>query len=358
METKFLKQGLTFDDVLLVPQYSEVLPKEVLLKTNLTKKIKLEIPLMSAGMDTVTEYKTAIALAKAGGIGIIHKNMSVKEQAEQIKKVKKQNLLVGAALGVTADMLERAESLIKAGVDILTIDTAHGHSKGVIDAVKKIKKVFPKVQIIAGNVATPQATLALIKAGADAVKVGIGPGAICTTRIVAGVGVPQLSAVYECAKVARKFNIPVIADGGIKYSGDIAKALAAGASVCMLGGLFAASTEAPGKKVIIEGKAYKLYRGMGSTAAMKAGSSDRYFQQNTKKLVAEGVEGMVPWKGDLQDIVYQLLGGLRASMGYCGAKDLETFYKKSKFIQITAAGLKESHPHDLIMTKSEANYAK
>lgn len=358
METKLLKQGLTFDDVLLIPQYSEVLPKEVLLQTNLTKKIKLAIPLLSAGMDTVTEYKTAIALAKAGGIGIIHKNMSAQKQANQVKKVKKQNLLVGAALGVTPDMLQRATLLIKAGVDILTIDTAHGHSKGVIEAVKKIKKHFPKAQIIAGNVATAQATLALIKAGADCIKVGIGPGAICTTRIIAGVGVPQLSAVYECAKTARKYNIPVIADGGIKTSGDIAKALAAGASLCMLGGLFAASTEAPGKKIIVNGKAYKLYRGMGSAAAMKAGSSDRYFQQNTKKLVAEGVEGMVPWKGNLEDIVYQLLGGLRAAMGYCGAKDLEDFYKKSKFIQITAAGLKESHPHDLIMTKSEDNYAK
>lgn len=358
MENKFLKQGLTFDDVLLVPQYSEVLPREVNLQTNLTKKIKLAIPLMSAGMDTVTEYKTAISLAKAGGIGIIHKNMSATEQAKQVKKVKKQNLLVGAALGVTADMLERAEVLIKAGIDILTIDTAHGHSKGVIEAVKKIKKHFPKTQIIAGNVATAEATLALIKAGADCVKVGIGPGAICTTRIIAGVGVPQLTAVYECAKVARKYNIPVIADGGIKYSGDIAKALAAGASVCMLGGLFAACAEAPGKKVIVEGKPYKLYRGMGSTAAMKAGSSDRYFQQNTKKLVAEGVEGMVPYKGTIEEVSYQLIGGLRAAMGYCGAKDLKTFYKKSKFIQITSAGLKESHPHDLIMIKKEANYGK
>lgn len=358
MENKFLKQGLTFDDVLLVPQYSEVLPKEVSLNTNLTKKIKLAIPLMSAGMDTVSEYKTAISLAQAGGISIIHKNMSIKEQAEQIKKVKKQNLLVGAAIGITQDMLERAEVLIKAGVDILTIDTAHGHSKGVIEAVKKIKKHFPKTQLIAGNVATAEATLALIKAGADAVKVGIGPGAICTTRIVAGVGVPQLTAVYECAKVARKYKIPVIADGGIKYSGDIAKALAAGASVCMLGGLFAASLEAPGKKVVVNGKTYKLYRGMGSTAAMRAGSSDRYFQQNTKKLVAEGVEGMVECKGSLQDIVYQLIGGLRAAMGYCGSKDLETFYKKSQFIQISSAGLKESHPHDIIITKSEANYAK
>ncbi len=484
MDEKFSKEGLTFDDVLLVPQHSAVLPKDVKVGTRLTQKINLNIPLMSAGMDTVTEAKMAVAIAREGGIGIIHKNMSAQKQAEMVDGVKRSDngvitnpfslraedtlqdawdltakyrisgvpivdknnrlvgiitnrdmrferdgsrpigeimtrdnlvtarvgtslkeaqtilqknrieklplvdeeyhlkglitikdieksiqypnsardargrLLVGAALGVTKDMLSRAEALLKAEADVLVVDTAHGHSDGVINAVRKLKASFPVCQIIAGNVCTPQAAEALIEAGADCIKVGIGPGAICTTRVVAGIGMPQLTAVYDCAKAAAKYDVPVIADGGIKFSGDIAKALAAGASVCMLGSLFAGTAESPGEDIIFNGRAFKTYRGMGSSSAMKAGSSDRYFQENAKKLVPEGVEGRVPFRGPLADVVYQLIGGLRAAMGYCGVKSVRELAEKSRFVRITHAGLIESHPHDIFITKEESNYSK
>ncbi|QEK13043.1 IMP dehydrogenase [Crassaminicella thermophila] len=483
MEGKFVKEGLTFDDVLLVPQKSDVLPKDVDTRTRLTKKIKLNIPLMSAGMDTVTEAKLAIAIAREGGIGIIHKNMSIEKQALEVDKVKrsehgvivdpfylspdnviadalelmeryhisgvpitdenkklvgiltnrdirfendvnkrigdamtKENLvtakegismeeaekvlksrkieklpivddegylkglitikdiekaiqypnsakdergrlLVGAAIGITKDMIERAEALIKAGVDVIVIDTAHGHSKGVINAIKKIKEVFPDVQLIAGNVATSEATEALIQAGADGVKVGIGPGSICTTRVVAGIGVPQITAVADCAEAAKKYDIPIIADGGIKYSGDIPKAIAAGADVCMMGSLFAGTEESPGETVIYKGRSFKVYRGMGSMGAMTAGSKDRYFQEDAKKFVPEGVEGMVPYRGKLKDIVYQMVGGLKAGMGYCGTPTIKDLKENGKFIKITAAALHESHPHDITITKEAPNYS-
>ncbi|OEG71381.1 inosine-5'-monophosphate dehydrogenase [Candidatus Endomicrobiellum trichonymphae] len=483
MDTKFSKKALTFDDVLLIPQYSKVLPKDVLLTTNLTKKIKLNIPLMSAGMDTVTESKMAIAIAREGGIGIIHKNMSIKEQASEVDCVKRSDngviydpfslkkdntlgeakelaarykisgipiiedngkfigiitnrdmrfetdnnkkiseimtkdnlvtakvgtsfqeakeilqgkkieklplvdeifilkglitikdlekaicfpnsskdekgrLLAGAAIGITKDMLERVKALIDANVDVLVVDTAHGHSKGVLDAVKKIKETFPQEQVIAGNIATAEAAQDLIKAGVDAIKVGIGPGAICTTRVVTGVGVPQITAIYDCAQVAKKYNIPVICDGGIKYSGDIPKAIVAGANVCMMGSLFAGTKESPGEDIIYNGRAFKTYRGMGSSSAMAAGSSDRYFQNNTKKLVAEGVEGHVPYRGTVTDVVYQLIGGLRAAMGYCGVKTIQELKEKGQFIKITAASLAENHPHDIFIAKEESNYS-
>lgn len=483
VDKKFAKEALTFDDVLLIPQHSQVLPRDVKLNTNLTKKIKLNIPLMSAGMDTVTESKMAIALAREGGIGIIHKNMSIQQQASEVDRVKRSDngviydpfslqkdstlgeakalaaryrisgvpivekngkligiitnrdmrfetdndkkvkdimtktnlvtakvgtslkeakkilqknkieklpivdekfilkglitikdieksirypnssrdekgrLLCGAAVGITNNMIERAQSLIDANVDVLVLDTAHGHHQGVLDAAKKLRKAFPHAQIIAGNVATPEATIDLIKAGADCVKVGIGPGAICTTRVVTGVGVPQITAVYDCAKAAEKYGIPIIADGGIKYSGDIPKALAAGASICMLGSLLAGTNESPGEDIIYNGRAFKYYRGMGSSAAMVAGSSDRYFQQSSKKLVAEGVEGRVPYRGAVEDVVYQLLGGLRSAMGYCGTKTIDELRKNGKFVKITPAGLSESHPHNIFITKEESNYS-
>lgn len=484
MDTKFIKEALTFDDVLLIPQHSEILPRDVDLSTNLTKKIKLNIPLMSAGMDTVTESKMAIAMAREGGIGIIHKNMTIEEQAGEVDRVKRSDhgvitdpfflkkentladakalaaryrisgvpiieengklvgiitnrdmrfetdnskkiedimtknnlvtakvgtslaeakdilqakkieklplvddnfmlkglitikdiekairfpnssrddngrLLCGAAIGITKDMTERAQALIKAHVDVLTVDTAHGHSQGVIEAIKKLRATFPEAQIIAGNVATPEAAEDLINAGADCIKVGIGPGAICTTRVVAGIGVPQITAIYDCAKVAAKHGIPIIADGGIKYSGDISKAIAAGASVCMMGSLFAGTKESPGEDIIYNGRAFKYYRGMGSSAAMQAGSSDRYFQEKSKKLVAEGVEGRVPYRGEVSDVVFQLIGGLRAAMGYCGTKTIKDLIENGKFVKITSAGLAESHPHDIFITKEESNYSR
>ncbi|MCL1972403.1 MAG: IMP dehydrogenase [Endomicrobia bacterium] len=484
MDSKFLKEALTFDDVLLIPQHSEVLPKDVDLSTNLTKKIKLQIPLMSAGMDTVTESKMAIAMAREGGIGIIHKNMTIEAQAVEVDRVKRSDhgvisdpfslkkentladakalaakyrisgvpivedsgkligiitnrdmrfetdnnkkisdimtkdnlvtakvgtslaeakeilrakkieklplvddrftlkglitikdiekairfpnssrdergrLLCGAAIGITKDMFERAKVLIDAQADVLAIDTAHGHSQGVIEAVKKLRKEFPDLQIIAGNVATAEATEDLIKAGADCVKIGIGPGAICTTRVVAGIGIPQITAIYDCGKIAAKYGIPIIADGGIKYSGDIPKAIAAGASVCMMGSLFAGTNESPGEDIIYNGRAFKYYRGMGSSAAMQSGSGDRYFQENSKKLVAEGVEGRVPYRGAVSDVVYQLVGGLRAAMGYCGTKTVKELIENGKFVKITAAGLAESHPHDIFITKEESNYSR
>ena len=480
---KILKEGLTFDDVLLVPQKSEVLPKDVSTQTQLTKTIKLNIPLMSAGMDTVTESKMAISMARQGGIGIIHKNMSIEDQALEVDKVKRSEsgvivdpfflskehtikdaddimarykisgvpivdednkligiitnrdikfeddftkkvdqvmtsenlvtareginlveaqqilkkhkieklpivdeeghlkglitikdiekkiqypnsakdaqgrLLCGAALGISADLMDRVDALVKANVDVVVLDSAHGHSMGVINALKKVKERYPKLQVIAGNVATAAATEDLIKAGADCVKVGIGPGSICTTRVVAGIGVPQVTAVMDCAEVGHKYGVPVIADGGIKYSGDIVKALAAGASICMMGSMFAGTEESPGETVLYRGRSYKTYRGMGSIGAMEKGSKDRYFQNDAKKLVPEGVEGMVAYKGKAEDIVYQMIGGIRAGMGYCGAPTIKDLMENGEFIKITAASLKESHPHDITITKEAPNYS-
>ncbi len=477
-----LKKGYTFDDVLLVPNKSEILPNEVSLKTNLTNKIKLNIPLMSASMDTVTEAKMAIAMAREGGIGIIHKNMSIEMQATEVDKVKRQEngvitdpfylspentieealelmskyrisgvpitvdgklvgiitnrdvlfetdytkeiqavmtkeklvtapegttveeakeilkkhrieklplvddennlkglitikdiekvkefpnaakdekgrLLCGAAVGVTKDMMDRVDALVKANVDVITIDTAHGHSKGVLLAVKEVKAKYPELQVIAGNVATPEATRELIEAGADCVKVGIGPGSICTTRVVAGVGVPQLTAVMDCVEEANKYNIPIIADGGIKYSGDIVKALAAGAKVAMMGSMLAGCEEAPGEVEIYQGRSYKVYRGMGSLGAMACGSKDRYFQEDNKKFVPEGVEGRVPYKGVLAETLYQLIGGIKSGMGYLGSATLTDLYNSARFVVQTSAGLRESHPHDISMTKEAPNYS-
>nr|WP_269206017.1 IMP dehydrogenase [Clostridium botulinum] len=477
-----LKQAYTFDDVLLVPNKSEILPKDVSLKTNLTKKIKLNIPVLSAGMDTVTQSKMAIAVAREGGIGIIHKNMSIETQAMEVDRVKRQEngvitdpfhlspdntvqdaldlmakyrisgvpitedgklvgiitnrdiafetnyeqaiknimtsenlitaaenttveeakeilkghkieklplvdkdnnlkglitikdiekvrkfpnaakddrgrLLCGAAVGVTADMMDRVDALVKAKVDVITIDTAHGHSKGVLVAVKEVKSKYPELQVIAGNVATPEATKDLIEAGADCIKVGIGPGSICTTRVVAGVGVPQLTAVMDCVEEANKYGVPVIADGGIKYSGDMVKALAAGATTVMMGSMFAGCEEAPGEVEIYQGRSYKVYRGMGSLAAMACGSKDRYFQEDNKKLVPEGVEGRVPFKGSVIDTIYQLMGGLRSGMGYLGSATLNDLYQNAKFVIQSSAGLRESHPHDISITKEAPNYS-
>ncbi len=480
--SKFAFEGLTFDDVLLIPDYSEVLPNQIKLKTTLAKDITLNTPVMTAAMDTVTTAPMAIAMAREGGIGIIHKNMSIEQQAIEVDKVKRSEngvitnpfsltpehlvvdadalmgkykisgvpicsddgklvgiitnrdlrfldtfnvkikdvmtrenlvtapvgtdleaaqkilrnhkieklpivdengvlkglvtikdieksvkypnsakdkngrLLVGAAIGVTADVLERAKALVDMHVDVLVLDSAHGHSKGIIDCVKKVKAAFPDVAVIAGNVATGEATEALIDAGADCVKVGIGPGSICTTRVVAGIGVPQISAIYNCAVVAAKRGIPIIADGGIKYSGDIVKALAAGANVVMLGSLLAGCAESPGETEIYQGRNYKVYRGMGSIGAMDQGSKDRYFQQDNKKLVPEGVEGRVPYKGTLADTIFQLVGGIRSGMGYCGCADIKTLHERAKFVRITGAGLKESHPHDIYITKEAPNY--
>lgn len=482
MEDKIVKEGITFDDVLLIPAKSEVLPNQVDVSTYLTKKIKLNIPLMSAGMDTVTEAKMAISMAREGGIGIIHKNMSIEEQALEVDKVKRSEhgvivdpfflspdhiiedalelmaryrisgvpiteegklvgiitnrdirfetnhkkkisdamtkdnlitaregismdeaqkilmahkieklpivdgngmlkglitikdiekaiqypnsakdssgrLLAGAAVGVSNDIMDRVEALYKAKVDVIVIDTAHGHSKGVIETVKKVKEKYKDLQIIAGNIATGEAARELIEAGVDAIKVGIGPGSICTTRIVAGIGVPQVTAVYDCAKVAKEYDIPVIADGGIKYSGDIPKAIAAGASAVMIGSLFAGTEESPGETIIFNGRSFKVYRGMGSIASMEKGSKDRYFQQDNKKLVPEGVEGKVPYKGYVKETIYQLIGGLRASMGYCGTATTKDLQENGKFVRITGAGLRESHPHDIIITKEAPNYS-
>lgn len=479
---QIIGEGITFDDVLLVPSYSEVTPNMIDLSTNLTKKIKLNIPMMSAGMDTVTEYRMAIAMARQGGIGIIHKNMSVEDQAEEVDKVKRSEngvitdpfslspehtlmdandlmakfrisgvpitengklvgiitnrdlkfetdfskkikesmtsenlvvakqgitleeakailgksrkeklpivddnfnlkglitikdiekqikyplaakdeqgrLLCGAAIGITKNIMERTQALVDAKVDVVVLDSAHGHSKNIIDAVRNIKTAFPELQVIAGNVATGEATKALIEAGADAVKIGIGPGSICTTRVVAGIGVPQITAVMDSYKVAREYGIPIIADGGIKFSGDMTKAIAAGANVCMMGSMFAGCDEAPGEFELFQGRKYKVYRGMGSIAAMENGSKDRYFQTDAKKLVPEGVEGRVAYKGTLEDTVFQLIGGIRSGMGYCGAKDIETLKERGRFVKISAASLKESHPHDIHITKEAPNYS-
>ncbi|QGT99227.1 Inosine-5'-monophosphate dehydrogenase [Candidatus Syntrophocurvum alkaliphilum] len=481
MTNRFNKEGLTFDDVLLLPGRSEIMPKDVNTSTYLTKNIRLNIPIMSAGMDTVTEAKMAIAIAREGGIGIIHKNTSILEQAKMVDRVKrsehgvisdpfflspnhkirdalaimehyhisgvpitegsklvgiitnrdirfetnydkeikdamtsenlitapvgtsveeakgilskskleklplvdeefnlmglitikdiekttkypnaakdkKGRLLVGAAVGIAKDTLDRVKALLDAGVDVIVLDTAHGHSVGVIELTSKIKEKHPDIDVIAGNVATGEATEELIKAGADAVKVGIGPGSICTTRVVAGIGVPQITAVVDCVEVANKYNIPIIADGGIKFSGDIVKAIAAGADVVMLGNLLAGTEESPGEIVILQGRSYKIYRGMGSMEAMVEGSSDRYFQEDAKKLVPEGIEGRIPYKGNVSETIFQLMGGLRAGMGYCGVENIEKMKTVTKFIRITNAGLTESHPHDISISKEAPNY--
>ncbi|MBR4588082.1 MAG: IMP dehydrogenase [Lachnospiraceae bacterium] len=479
---KIIGEGITFDDVLLVPAYSEVIPNQVNTESFLTKTIKLNIPLMSAGMDTVTEHRMAIAMARQGGIGIIHKNMSIEAQADEVDKVKRSEngvitdpfylspdntlgdaeelmhkfrisgvpiteghklvgiltnrdlkfetdtskkikecmtaeglvtakegitleeakailakgrveklpivddnfnlkglitikdiekaikypnaakdeqgrLLCGAAVGITYNILERVDALVKAHVDCIVIDSAHGHSKNIFTTLRSVKEKYPDLPVIAGNVATAEATKALIEAGADAVKVGIGPGSICTTRVVAGIGVPQITAVMECAEAAKPYGIPIIADGGIKYSGDVTKAIAAGASVCMMGSMFAGCDEAPGAFELFQGRKYKVYRGMGSISAMENGSKDRYFQTDAKKLVPEGVEGRVAYKGTVEDTVFQLIGGLRAGMGYCGAPDIRTLQETGKFVKISAASLKESHPHDIHITKEAPNYS-
>jgi IMP dehydrogenase len=475
-------EGITFDDVLLVPQYSEVTPDMISLTTKLTKSITLNIPMMSAAMDTVTEHRMAIAMARQGGIGIIHKNMSIQAQAEEVDKVKRSEngvitdpfslsedntlqdaddlmgkfrisgvpitrggklvgiitnrdlkfeedftkkikecmtsenlvtaregitldeakkilgkarkeklpivdadnnlkglitikdiekqikyplsahddmgrLLCGAGVGITANMMDRVDALVASHVDVIVVDSAHGHSKNILDAVRKIKDAYPNLQVVAGNVATGEATRALIEAGADAVKVGIGPGSICTTRVVAGIGVPQVSAIMDCYAVAKEYEIPIIADGGIKYSGDMTKALAAGANVCMMGSLFAGCDEAPGTFELFQGRKYKVYRGMGSIAAMENGSKDRYFQENARKLVPEGVEGRVAYKGSLEDTVFQMIGGIRSGMGYCGCPTIEDLKRNGKFVKISAAALRESHPHDIHITKEAPNYA-
>ena len=479
---QIIGEGITFDDVLLVPAYSQVVPNQVDLTTWLTKKIQLNIPMMSAGMDTVTENRMAIAMARQGGIGIIHKNMTIEAQAEEVDKVKRSEngvitdpfsltpdhtladadslmgkfrisgvpitdgrklvgiitnrdlkfetdftkkikesmtsenlitapegitleeakqilakarkeklpivdkdfnlkglitikdiektikyplsakdsqgrLLCGAGVGITANVLDRVGALVDAKVDVIVLDSAHGHSQNVLNCLRMIKEKYPDLQVIAGNVATGAATKDLIENGADAVKVGIGPGSICTTRVVAGIGVPQITAIMDCYSVAKEYGVPIIADGGIKYSGDITKAIAAGGSVCMMGSMFAGCEESPGEFELFQGRKYKVYRGMGSIAAMENGSKDRYFQENAKKLVPEGVEGRVAYKGDLEDTVFQLLGGLRSGMGYCGAHNIEELKENGRFVKISAASLKESHPHDIHITKEAPNYS-
>ena len=346
---RILKEGITFDDVLLVPSYSEVLPKDVSLKTRFSKHIELELPFASAAMDTVTEAGMAIAMAKAGGIGVIHKNMPVDRQADEVRKVKAAGYKVAAASGITKDALERVKLLVDAGADAIVLDSAHGHSKGVIDALKAVKASFPGVDVVVGNIATAQAARDLISAGADALKVGIGPGSICTTRIVAGVGMPQLTAIADVAQVAG--DVPVIADGGLRYSGDIVKALAAGASCVMCGSMFAGTEEAPGD--VVDGM--KCYRGMGSIDAMQQGSADRYFQNGGGKLVPEGVVAKVPFKGSVADVLFQLAGGLRSGMGYTGSADIPSLWN-AKFVKISPATVRENHPHDVTIAKKAPNY--
>ena len=354
-----IKEALTFDDVLMLPRYSNVLPTNTNISLNLTKNITLKVPFFSSAMDTVTESNMAIAMAKAGGIGIIHRNLKIKKQTDEIKKVKKNNLLVGAAIGTNQEDLDRARSLLDNGVDLIVIDTAHGHSEKVLKILSKLKKKNSKATICVGNIATGEAGKKLYNFGADIIKVGIGPGSICTTRMVAGIGVPQISAIMEVKKALNKKKIKIISDGGIKFSGDIAKALAAGADAIMMGSIFAGTNESPGKKFKINGKIYKQYRGMGSIGAMSSGSANRYFQKNYKdksKFVPEGVEGRVEYKGNVSQIIYQLQGGLRSSMGYIGAKDLKDIKKKAKFIKITKAGFYESMVHSVEMTQKTINY--
>lgn len=374
---KIVGIGLTFDDVLLIPAASDVLPQDIDLKVNLSDQIHLNLPIISAGMDTVTEHKMAIAMAKLGGLGVIHKNMSVNAQVNEVQKVKAQkpNLskellaavddqglyLVAAAVGITDNTIERAKQLIKAGANAIVVDTAHGHSAGVLRKVKELRQTFPQTTLIAGNVATAAGTKALYEAGVDVVKVGIGPGSICTTRVVAGIGVPQVTAVMDAATIAQQYHKTIIADGGIKYSGDLVKALAAGGDAVMLGSMLAGTAEAPGKIFEKDGQKYKEYRGMGSLAAMdqKNGSKDRYFQSevnDSRKLVPEGIEGIVSYKGEVSDIIYQLEGGLRSGMGYTGSTTIQELKDNAQFIQITNAGLRESHPHDVVMEKPAPNY--
>ena len=376
--TKFVKEGLTFDDVLLIPAESHVLPNEVDLHTQLAPNLKLNIPIISAGMDTVTEGAMAIAIALQGGLGVIHKNMSITAQAGEVANVKNvvvpsnitkaavddnNHLLVAAAIGVTSDTFERAEALIEKGADAIVIDTAHGHSAGVLRKVKEIREHFPHVTLIAGNIATGDAARALFDSGVDIVKVGIGPGSICTTRVIAGVGVPQITAIYDAATAAREYHKPIIADGGMKYSGDVVKALAAGGNAVMLGSMLSGTTEAPGEVFESDGQKYKTYRGMGSVGAMAQahGSSDRYFQggvNEANKLVPEGVEARVEYKGDVSDIIFQIIGGLRSGMGYVGAATINDLRENAQFVKITNAGLRESHPHDVQITKKAPNYER
>lgn len=376
-ETKFAKEGITFDDVLLIPAESHVLPNEVDLSTQLAPNLKLNIPLISAGMDTVTEGRMAAAMAKMGGLGVVHKNLSIQAQADEVRLAKNTpvtaedtyaavdkdgKLLVAAAVGVTSDTFERAKALFEAGADAIVIDTAHGHSAGVLRKIKEIRDHFPHNTLIGGNVATAEGTRALFEAGVDVVKVGIGPGSICTTRVVAGVGVPQLTAIYDAADVAREFGKPIIADGGIKYSGDVVKALAAGGNAVMLGSMLSATEEAPGDvQQGSDGRLVKSYRGMGSVGAMSQqhGSSDRYFQggvNEANKLVPEGIEAVVSYKGTVSNVVYQILGGLRSGMGYCGAENIDKLIETAQFVRISNAGLRESHPHDVMMSKAAPNY--
>lgn len=372
---KFTKLGLTFDDVLLIPAASDILPREVNTQTQLGSNLNLKIPILSAGMDTVTEAEMAITLAQLGGMGVIHKNMSIDQQVAEVKKVKEHAsvaassavdandyLLVAAAVGISDETFARTQALITAGVDAIVIDTAHGHSQGVLTKIAEIHQKFPQQTLIAGNVATAAGARALFEAGVDVVKVGIGPGSICTTRVVAGVGVPQITAIFDAAQVAQEYGKQIIADGGIKYAGDVVKALAAGGNAVMLGSMLAGTKEAPGEVFTDEsGNKYKSYRGMGSIAAMKEGSSDRYFQSKvheTKKLVPEGIEGKLPYKGDVGDVIYQIIGGLRSGMGYVGAHTVNDLIANAQFMQITNAGLIESHPHDITITKQAPNYHK
>lgn len=373
-EERINSTALTFDDVLLVPAYSEVLPREVSTKARFTRHISLNIPIVSAAMDTVSEKAMAIMLARKGGISVVHKNMSIEAQARQIREVKEYpaegdkipcldaegRIRVAAGVGITTDVLDRVTALVEAGVDAIVLDSAHGDSHGVVEALRKIKAVYPELDTVVGNIATAEAAVRLIEAGADSLKVGIGPGSICTTRIIAGVGVPQISAIYDVAKAAEGSGVPVIADGGLRYSGDIVKALAAGGDSVMIGSMFAGTDEAPGEIFEENGRKFKSYRGMGSVDAMKAGSRDRYFQDgedSTKKLVPEGVVARVPYKGSVADIIYQLVGGIRSGMGYCGAADIDALHS-ARFVRITANGLVENHPHDITITGNTPNYHK
>lgn len=373
LDERIQQEGLTFDDVLLIPAYSEILPREVSLKSRFSKNIPLNIPIVSAAMDTVTESSMAIAMASQGGIGVLHKNMSIEAQAAEVARVKaaevssenacvdaEGRLRVAAGVGVTGDVMDRVDALVAQRVDAVVVDTAHGHSKGVSTVLNTIKSKYPDLDVVVGNIATAEAAEYLIGLGADGIKVGIGPGSICTTRIVAGVGVPQLTAIFDCAKVAASHGVPVIADGGLRYSGDIVKALAAGGDCVMCGSMFAGTDEAPGETFEDGGKKFKTYRGMGSIDAMKAGSKDRYFQSgesNAKKLVPEGIVGRVDYKGSVLDVVYQLLGGIRSGMGYCGAKDLSSM-KKARFVRTTANAVVENHPHDITITSQAPNYKR